>query len=270
MVDYRRFSESHLDVQVAEHIATVTINRPERMNSITPAVHSGLEDLLQAFNHDDDVRAIIITGEGQRAFCAGADVKQMAERAKQGEVRPRRGSVKTGKWIIHHFLNLEAPIIAAINGDAVGLGATIALMCDITVMAETARIGDTHVKVGLVAGDGGPLMWPYLIGMNRAKELLMTGRLINGTEAKEMGMVNYAVPREQVMEKARALAEELVAGPPLAIRWTKASLNQHLWQQVVNTHHFSLAVEAITMGSEDNKEAAQAFAEKRTATFKGD
>ena len=269
MADYGRYEESHLLVEVRDHVATVTINRPERMNSVIPELHDGLEELLQAFNLDADVRAVILTGSGRRAFCAGADVKAMAERARQGEVRPLRAAVKTGKWLIHHFLNLEPPIIAAVNGDAVGLGSTLALMCDITVMSETARIGDTHVNVGLVAGDGGTLVWPFLIGMNRAKELLMTGRLVPAAKAGEMGLVNYVVPQEQVMEKARDLAEELAAGAPLAVRWTKASLNQHIWQQVVNTHHFSLAVEAITMASEDNKEAAKAFAEKRKPVFEG-
>jgi enoyl-CoA hydratase/carnithine racemase len=269
MVDYSRLANANLLVTVQDKIATVTINRPERMNSITTELHSALEDVFVMLNQDDRVRCVILTGAGNRAFCAGADVKGMASRNENpAEAKPLGNILRNAKWLIHNFLNLEVPIIGAINGDAVGLGSTLALMCDITVMSETARIGDTHVKIGLVAGDGGALMWPFLIGMNRSKELLMTGRLIKGPEAERIGLVNYSVPADQVMAKSIELATELANGAPMAVRWTKSSLNQHIWQQVVTTHHFALGVESLTAASEDTKEAAKAFVEKRTPTFK--
>ncbi len=268
MVDYSRLAEANLVVHVQDRIATITINRPERMNSITTDLHSALEDVFVLLNHDDRIRCAVLTGAGSRAFCAGADVKSMASRSDNpAEAKPLGNILRNAKWLVHNFLNLEVPIIGAINGDAVGLGSTLALMCDVTVMSETARIGDTHVKIGLVAGDGGALMWPFLIGMNRAKELLMTGRLVKAPEAEKIGLVNYVVPPDQVMPKAMELARELASGSPMAIRWTKASLNQHIWQQVVNTHHFSLGVESLTAASEDTKEAARAFVEKRAANF---
>jgi len=269
VVDYARLAQSNLNVQVQDKIAVITINRPERMNSITTELHSALEDVFVMLNQDDRVRCAILTGAGSRAFCAGADVKNMASRNENpNEAKPLGNILRNAKWLIHNFLNLEVPIIGAINGDAVGLGSTLAVMCDVTVMSETARIGDTHVKIGLVAGDGGALMWPFLIGMNRAKELLLTGRLIKGTEAERIGLVNYAVPQDQVMPRAMELATELANGAPMAVRWTKAALNQHIWREVVNTHHFSLGVESLTAASEDTKEAAKAFVEKRTPTFK--
>ncbi len=270
MIDYKRFAEQcNLVVELEDTVARVTINRPERMNAITIEMHHGLEDLLQLFNHDDRVSAIVITGAGDRAFSAGADVKHMASQADRGEERQLGGALRMGKSLIHHFLNLEQPIVAAINGHAVGLGATIALMCDITIMSDKALIGDTHASIGLVAGDGGALMWPFLIVMILAKELLMTGRRIRADEAERIGLVNRVAPQGRVVAEAMAVAKELASGAPLAVRWTKAALNQHIWQQVINTHHFALAVECLTLASEDNIEGARAFAEKRPAKFRG-
>ncbi|MBM4406179.1 MAG: enoyl-CoA hydratase/isomerase family protein [Chloroflexi bacterium] len=269
MNDYSRYAEVDLLVKVEDHIATITINRPERMNATNPAIHQGLEEILIAFNHDERVRCVILTGAGERAFSAGGDVKVMAKAAEVNEPPKTIGGIlRGGKWIIHDYLNCEVPTIAAINGDAAGFGATLALMCDITIMAETARIGDTHVRMGLVAGDGGALMWPFLIGMNRAKEMLMTGRLLKAHEALKYGLVNHVVPQGQVMPKALELAKELVEGAPMAIRWTKSALNQRIWQEVVSTHHYCAAVESLTAICEDKKEAALAFAQKRKGNYR--
>src|SRR5207237_7007168 len=134
--------------------------------------------------------------------------------------------------LVQNMLDVEQPIIGAINGDAVGLGATIALLCDVIVASEKARFADTHVRVGIVAGDGGAVIWPLLIGPARAKEFLMRGNFINGADAMKMGLVNYAVPAEQVMAKAGEIARELADGPTWAIRWTKLSVNKWLKEQV--------------------------------------
>ena len=155
------------------------------------------------------------------------------------------------------------------NGDAVGLGATIALLTDITVVSEKARFADTHVRVGIVAGDGGALIWPLLVGPHRAKEFLMRGHFINGAEAGRIGMVNYAVPPEQVTAKARELAQELADGPTWAIRWSKLAVNKWLKHQANLIMDASLAYEMMTFGTEDQKEAARAFVEKRKAKFQG-
>jgi enoyl-CoA hydratase/carnithine racemase len=268
MADYAKYTEAELLVTVDERVATIAINRPERMNATTTPIHLALEDLLPALNNDEDVRCVILTGTGTRAFSAGGDVKNMVRAADSNERKPLGGIIRNGKWIIQHFLNLEVPIIGALNGDAAGFGATLALMCDFTIMSEKARIGDTHVRMGLVAGDGGAMLWPYLIGMNRAKELLMTGRMVNAQDALRYGLVNMVVPQDQVMPKAMEMAKELAAGSPLAIKWTKQALNQHLWQAMIDTHHFSTAVESLTAITEDKKEAARSFAEKRKPNFR--
>ena len=263
---YQKYQSGELLLEIKDLVATVTINRPERMNAATGEVRAGIEELLRTFNFDPQVRAVLLQGAGDRAFCAGADMKNMAARTTP---RPRGHTLREPKWLLHQFLNCESPLVACVNGDAVGLGATIALMCDIVVMADTARIGDNHVQIGLVAGDGGALIWPLLIGMSKAKDFLLTGRLLSAAEAKESGLVTRVVPKGKVREEAQAIALQLASGAPLAIKWTKAALNQQIWRQMVDVQHFALAAESLTLETEDNKEAAKAFVEKRPPKFEG-
>jgi len=184
--------------------------------------------------------------------------------------KAERITAAEGRRIVQNMLDVEQPIIGAINGDAVGLGATIALLCDIIVASEEARFADTHVKVGVVAGDGGAVIWPLLIGPHRAKEFLMRGNFISGAEAGRIGMVNYAVAPDQVMPKARELAQELADGPTWAIRWSKLAVNKWLKQQANLILDASLAYEMVTFTTEDHREAARAFVEKRKPNFNRD
>ena len=172
--------------------------------------------------------------------------------------------------MFQNILEVSQPIICAVNGDAVGLGATLALFSDVSVISETAKFGDTHVKVGLVAGDGGAVVWPLLIGPNRAKEFLMRGRLVSGAEAHQLNLVNHQAPADQVMDKAMEIARELAAMPPLAVRWTKLSVNKWLKQQLNLVLDASIAYEMLSMNSKDHHEAAMAFIEKRKPEFEGD
>lgn len=261
-----------LKVEVAERVATVTINRPDSLNAVNSRMHHELEQVWIDLAADREVNAIILTGAG-RAFCAGGDVKGMASGTLvgggQSGSRFDRGPIgaANGRRLVENILDVEQPIIGAINGDAVGLGATLALLCDITVVSEKARFADTHVKVGVVAGDGGAVIWPVLIGPHRAKEFLMRGNFINGAEAGRIGMVNYALPAEQVMPKARELAQELADGPTWAIRWSKLSVNKWLKQQANLIMDASLAYEMMTFKTGDHKEAVKAFVEKRKPDF---
>ncbi len=158
-------------------------------------------------------------------------------------------------------------MIAAVNGDAIGLGATLALFCDVVYISETARIGDPHVQVGLVAADGGVILWPMLIGANRAKEYLFTGDLLTGTQAAEIGLVNHAVPADEVLEQATALASRLSQGAALAIRFNKRLVNKDLEDRVDRLYEMALAMEAVTFRSADHLEAVKAFGEKRPPVF---
>ena len=189
-IDYSEYE--FLKVDVADRVATITINRPDSLNAVNNAVHHELEQIWIDVRADQDVNAIILTGAG-RAFCAGGDVKGMAagtltaSTAKKGKGRGRGPIVASNGRRLVDMLDVEQPIIGAINGDAIGLGATLALLCDIMVVSEKARFADTHVKVGMVAGDGGAVIWPLLIGPPRAKEFLMRGNFINGAEAAGSG-----------------------------------------------------------------------------------
>jgi enoyl-CoA hydratase len=270
-IDYSDYE--YLKVEVAERVATITINRPDSLNAVNNVVHHELEQIWLDVRADHDVNAIILTGAG-RAFCAGGDVKGMAagsltaSSGKKGKGRGRGPiAASNGRRLVDNMLDVEQPIIGAINGDAIGLGATLALLCDITVVSEKARLADTHVKVGIVAGDGGAVIWPLLIGPNRAKEFLMRGNFINGAEAGRIGMVNYAVAPELVMPKARELAQELADGPTWAIRWSKLSVNKWLKQQSNLIMDASLAYEMMSFNHKDHKEAVKAFVEKRKPNF---
>jgi enoyl-CoA hydratase len=270
-IDYSEYE--FLKVDVADRVATITINRPDRLNAVHNALHHELEQIWIDVRADHDVNAIILTGAG-RAFCAGGDVKGMAEGSLSG-VAPKKGkgrgrgpiAASNGRRVVENMLDVEQPIIGAINGDAIGLGATLALLCDITVASEKARFADTHVKVGIVAGDGGAVIWPLLIGPHRAKEFLMRGNFISGAEAGRIGMVNYAVEPEAVMSKAKELAQELADGPTWAIRWSKLAVNKWLKQQANLILDASLAYEMMTFNTNDHQEAVKAFVEKRKPNF---
>lgn len=256
-------------VEKADKVATITLNRPDRLNAVGPDMHEELEDVFGRINFDGEVNAIVLTGAG-RAFCAGGDMRGAAgeEAAKAYEGAPVTFS-RTPRRLIVNMLEVEAPIVAAMNGDAIGLGATLALMSDIIVAAETARIADTHVRMGLVAGDGGAVIWPLLVGVHRAKEFLMTGDFITGPEAERIGLVNHVVPAQQTLPKAREIANRLAQGPTWAIRWTKASINKVVRERMNLVLDTSLAYEALSSRTEDHREAATAFFEKRRPNFLG-
>jgi enoyl-CoA hydratase len=265
-VDYSHFAEKHLDIKVTDGIAIVTLNRPDRLNAIGAEMHLGLEELFHEASFDLDLRAIVLTGAGDKAFSAGGDVSEF------GSNLPGKGTgylLRGPKYLIQRMLNCEVPIIAAINGYAMGLGATLALLADIIYMSDTAIIADTHVNVGLTAGDGGAVIWPHLVGIHRAKEMLMLGKRVSAADAERYGLVNYVVPANKLMDEAMICARELAKGAPFAIRWTKLALNRPLWQTLNNVLDFSLATEAMAMATQDHKEAVAAFTEKRAPKFNG-
>ncbi len=173
MPDYSKYQ--FLKVEVADHIATLTLNRPDHLNAINTDMHEELERIWLDLAQDEAARAIVLTGAG-KTFSAGGDLKRMAAWAgTRNNVRHGLHSPGRTRRLWQNLLEVPQPIVAAINGDALGLGATLALFSDITVMSDTARIGDTHVRVGLVAGDGGAVIWPMLVGMGRAKDFLLRG-----------------------------------------------------------------------------------------------
>ncbi|MDG1946084.1 MAG: enoyl-CoA hydratase/isomerase family protein [Halioglobus sp.] len=263
-MDYTSYADNnHLLVRIDNRVAVVTLNRPEVHNAVNHAVHVGLESIFRDLARDPGVGAIVITGAG-KSFCAGGDLKGYGNEDER-PIDQLRGT----RYLVQEMIGCEAPIIAAVNGTAAGLGATIALLSDVIYMADTARIGDTHVKMGLVAGDGGAVIWPLLIGPHRAKELLMSGKLVSGTEAATMGLINHCVPPESLIDEAVAFAAELAHGPIAAIRWTKMAINQGIQHSINTTLNFSVAAEHLSAHTEDMREAATAFIEKRKPKFTG-
>ena len=264
-----RYADYHdLKIEVANKVATVTLNRPQARNAINQRLIRELRRIWDDLGDDPDVNAVLLTGAGDW-FSVGGDVKAMSERPggdvlEEGEVHDPMIS----RRLVSRHLELDKPIVCAINGDCIGLAATTALLCDVTVMADDARIGDSHVnKVGLVAGDGGTVIWPLLIGVNKAKEYLMRGTLLKGAEAERIGLVNHVKPRAEVLPFARAIAQELADGPVWATRWTKLSVNQIVKDRVNRLLEASMALEQVTFELADHKEATQAFKEKGKPRF---
>ena len=253
-----------------QSVLTITLNRPERLNAVDEVMHRELEAVFGEVGIDPSVSAVLLTGAG-RGFCSGGDVRAMDERggAIALQQRPLGAISQGGRRIIHNMLWVEQPIICALNGVAAGLGATIALFCDIIYASDKARIGDTHVKAGLVAGDGGAVIWPLLIGVAKAKELLMTGDIIDAVEAERIGLINKVVPHDKLMEEAMDLAQRLANGPALAIRGTKHAINKKIWSDLNLTLDVGLAMEERSSRHPDHNEAARSFVEKRTPEYKG-
>lgn len=263
-MDYSRYE--FIKVEREGKVAIFTLNRPESLNAINPQLHTELEDIFADVARDDDVNVVVLTGAG-KGFCSGGDVRGMDE-GRFGDFKTRM-PIRNAKRLIHNMVEVEQPIVAAVNGHAIGLGATLALFCDVIIASESAKFGDPHVRVGLVAGDGGAVIWPLLCGLAKAKEYLMTGDLMSASEAERIGLINHVVPPDEVMPKAMELAQRLANGPTRAIRWTKLSCNKRLRDEVNLVLDASLAVETISMLSDDHKEAARAFVEKRAPNFKG-
>jgi enoyl-CoA hydratase len=259
-----------LRIEVDNKLATVTLNRPEARNAINQRLIRELRTIWDDLGDDPAVNAVLLMGAGDR-FSVGGDVKAMSDRPggdvlEEGEVHDPMIS----RRLVNRLLELDKPIVCAINGDCIGLAATIALLCDVTVIADDARIGDSHVnKVGLVAGDGGTVIWPLLIGVSKAKEYLMRGTLLKGPEAERIGLVNHVQPKAEVLPFARRIAQELADGPIWATRWTKLSINQIIKDRVNRLMEASMALEQVTFELADHREATRAFKEKRKPRFGG-
>ncbi len=246
-------------------VAIVTLNRPERLNAVNGRMHAELATFSWDFHNDREMRVMVLTGEG-RAFSAGGDFGPGDPIGANPAGPPM---MVEARQIVDHILECEKPIISAVNGYAMGLGANVALLCDVVVAAESAVFADTHVNMGIGAGDGGQLIWPHLIGVNRAKYYLMTGDRVTGAEAAEMGLANFCVPDDELMDKAMEVAGRLAAGAPQAIAASKVAVNAYLRSVSSYVMPISLKYEDLTMRSQDHKEAVAAFQEKRPPKFTG-
>ena len=249
------------------HVLRVTIDHPSSaLNAVDERLHHDLTALCAGLKRETEARAVVLTGRG-RAFSAGGDFAWFPALQEPGRLEALR---RDAKQLIWDLLDVEVPIVAAVNGHAMGLGASIALLCDVIFMADTATIGDPHVKVGIVAGDGGVAIWPLAVGPARAKQYLLTGDAVSAAEAERIGLVNKVVPAVELEAEAMALARRLAAGAPLAIRYTKLAVNKLIKDALNIAFDTSTALELVTFQSADHREALAAIREKRPPRFKGE
>jgi enoyl-CoA hydratase/carnithine racemase len=221
-------------------VATVTLNRPDQMNAFDEALHHAFARMWADIDQDLDLRAVVLTGAG-KAFCAGGSIDDFD--LFRTDLAARAKIIRSARRLVDEMLNVRVPVIAAVNGAAVGLGCTLMTLCDLVFVADSARIADPHVTVALVAGDGGAVTWPHLTSLLKAKQYLLTGDAMTADEAVAIGLANFVVPRNEVVSEATAFAHRLAALPPQAVQDTKAVLNQALRLSAVTSLGYGLAAE---------------------------
>lgn len=245
-------------------VLLITLNRPDVMNATNARLHWELTKIWGVVNDDPAVRVIVVTGAGDRAFSAGGDLSWIAETV--GNPDKVADTMKEAGDIVFNMLACEKPVVSAINGVAVGAGLAVAMMADISIMAEEAKITDGHVRLGVSAGDHAVILWPLLCGMAKAKYYLMTAEFVDGKEAERIGLVSLCVPRAKLLDKALSTADKLATGSQPAIRYTKRSLNN--WMRLAQpTFDASLAMEMLCFLGDDAKEGVAAIREKREPKF---
>jgi enoyl-CoA hydratase len=247
-----------------ENVGFLTINRPEKMNALSQELTAELSLLLEEIENDDELRVIVITGAGDKAFMAGADINELVDR----DARLGRRVSRERQEIFSRIENLHVPVIAAVNGYALGAGLELALACSIRICSEKAQFGAPEVKLGIIPGDGGTQRLPRLVGQGRAMEMIITGDFIDAQEAYRTGLVNKVFPPEKLKEEAMELAEKIASRPPLAVRYAKEAVNR---SQEDSASGFALEsyLHALSCTTEDKKEGVSAFLEKRKGKFKG-
>lgn len=263
-VDLSGYTTFHFERE--GRLLRAAFNRPQTLNAIDRAAHDELVRFFSELAVDPLTDVVILSGVG-RAFSAGGDLDHIQQMIDDPQLF--LDDVPNMKRLIFGMLDCPKPIIAKLNGHAVGLGATIALLCDVIFAASTAKIGDPHVKIGFAAGDGGALIWPHLVGHARAKEYLMTGRLMTAEEAERIGLINHAVPAADLDRVVDAFARELLGGAMRAVQWTKLAVNIGLKQLAHSVLDASAAFEALSNSTEDHREAIRALRENRPPQFTG-
>jgi len=247
-------------------VLRVTIDHPtSELNAVDDLLHGELARLFRELRREREARAVVLTGHG-RAFSAGGDFAWLDSFEDLRQLEPLR---RDARQLVYDLLDVELPIVAALNGPAVGLGASIALLCDVIFMAETATLADPHVRIGIVAGDGGTAIWPLVLGPARAKQYLLTGDPVPAAEAERLGLVNRVVAPGALQDEALAFARRLAEGAPLAVRYTKLAVNQALKQAATVAFDVATALEIVTFQSADHREALAALREKRKPKFEG-
>lgn len=260
-------SEPHVLYRIDGHIGVITLNRAKEKNTFSPEMITLWCQFLEEAKVDANIRVVVVTGKGD-TFCSGGDIRAMAE----GKLR--LWEMKKFLWEGVHRIaltleDLDKPVIAAINGAAMGAGLDMAMMCDLRVCSERAKLSESYILLGLVPGDGGAYFLPKLVGLGKALELLLTGDVLTPQEALKIGLVNRVVPHDRLMEETMTLAEKISNKPPLAVRMMKRAVYQ-AQSTTLRAHLDYISSQlALLSETEDHQEAARAFIEKRVPVFKG-
>lgn len=249
----------YLLVEKEGPLAILTINNPDMMNAFVDDLHEAMREIWWDLSEDDDVRAVVVTGAG-KAFSAGGDIPGFIKSYESPDYR--RKSLRGAKRLMEAQAEFPKPVVAAVNGAAVGLGCNIALCCDIVFMADTAFLADTHVSIGLVCGDGGAVFWPLMMGLLKCKEYLLTGERIPAAKALELGLCNRVVPKDELMTQAKEFALKLAAMPHQAMQETKRALNLHLQDYILRAAPFALSAESESFATDDIKKTIDNFKKK--------
>ena len=255
----------NLKIETKDGIAVVTVNRPEKLNALNGRTIEELDLVFAALASDAGVSGVILTGAGEKAFVAGADI---AELSSQGPAEARAVGRK-GQAVFTRIEKLGKPVVAAINGFALGGGCELALACHVRIAAEGARLGTPEVKLGLMCGYGGTQRLPRLVGRGRALEILLTGEMVDAQEALRIGLVNRVVPKDKLLPEADALIKKMLANAPLSLRYTLEAVAAGLEMPLEEGQNLEATLFGLLCTTEDMKEGTKAFLEKRPPHFKG-
>ena len=259
---------SALSVEKSNRIATVSLNRPEKLNSLNRAIVDELTRVVDDLDKDDEIRSVIITGKGKN-FSAGGDLEDLMK-FDYTDKRAIVESVRAYDLLILRLTRLKKPMIAAINGQAIGGGCCLSLCCDIRIAAEDATLWFPFIRLGIAGTDmGSSWLLPRIVGLGKASELLLVGDSISSREALEIGLVNKVVPPDQLLKEANSLAMKMAAGPPLGLEMTKAALFRTYSTDLESQLEYEVAVQSFCLGTEDLQEGLKCLLEKRAPIFKG-
>jgi enoyl-CoA hydratase/carnithine racemase len=258
-------SFDNLLVEREQPVAILTVQRPQRLNALDARTLDELRDAFLSLQHDDLIRCVILTGAGEKAFVAGADVNELAQDTPESA----RGRALTGQHVFDLIETLGKPVIAAVNGLALGGGCELAMACTLRLAADSSRFGQPEINLGIIPGFGGTQRLVRLVGKSKAMEMVLTGAAVSAQDALAMGLINRVVPAADLMKEARALAAELAAKAPVAIQYALDAINRGSEMPFADACQLEAALFGMVAATDDMREGTAAFLEKRKPAFKG-